>query len=286
MNTDKKIKKIIDDRLDDNNFNYVLPCQKLLEDKKQQIFNSILHDYSGLKNDINLISLATTLNYKFTDDGIYFSLSNSNIFSILVNDGKYYLPKKNGFNILYFEIIDKYKDIFEEIAILYKKIKPYLLEIKKLDYQMRVVNGNILYELYLSEEKYNKQLSQYIKNSNINLNHIREQIYGKTGWYYIDNDIFGRKDVDNNIVNGVILMDKWLPYSTDKKRIKEEELFIVENINLLNNYRLEKRIINEKTKEKDIIFLKIENEINNRNNLIDDLKKDIISKEKIQQKVI
>lgn len=286
MNIDKKIKKMLADGLDAENKDFVLPCLNHLESKKQKINDIISNDYLKFNNDVYLISLATTLVYSFTNNGLIFSTQNEVDFSIKINDGKFFLPKKNGFNILYFEIAEKYKDKFEEIALLYKKLKPYLCKIREINYQKEIVDGNVLYKLYIKEEKYSSELIQFIKNNTINIEHIKEKIYDKTGWYYIEDDIFGKKDVDNNIVKGVILNGNWNPYSIDAHIISEEELFIIDNISLLNSYKIEKEKLRRKINEKDKILLDIKNEIINRNNMIRDLKIEIISQEKIHQKVI
>ena len=286
MNTDKKILKKIDESIDIENANYILLCLKLLEENKQKIYDLIAIDYTKLKNDIDLISLGTTLNYKFTDNELIFESQNPNNFMVKINDGKCFFSKKTGFNYLYFEIVEKYKKTFDELAITYKKIKPYLLEIKQIDEQKKTINGNNLYKLYIKEEQFNKKLIPFIKQNNITIEQIKEKIYDKTGWYYLEDDIFGQVDVDAKIIKGVILKNKWIPCSDDKEKIKEEELFILDNIGLLNNYKLQKSFLNDKLKEKNKISIEIQNEINSRNNLIEELKKEINSQEKVRQKVI
>ena len=112
----------------------------------------------------------------------------------------------------------------------------------------------------------------------------KEKIYDKTGWYYLHNNMFGKVDVDNNIINAVILNGKWLPYSTDSNKIKNEGFFIIENISLLNSYKLEKNNLSSKLEEKNQISLEIDNEIDNRNNLINQLKSEINYQEKTPAK--
>ena len=275
--SDIRIQKKVNNSLKPENKDYVIFTIDYIDREINYVDSIIGQEASDLKAEIMQIGLSTSLSFVYNEDKLEFlsKKDDNEDFIIKYQDGKFVVPSLNGTNSILLNIVNKYIDKFNSIALKYQKIQPFLKHRHKLYMAKEIVLGNTLYDAYLKEYNYSLEAKKELKRIKRNIMIIKENLFSKTGWYELEQNVFASidaNDVDNKVVNAVILKDKWVPSSCDDKNKYIEEEFISNNNELLSQYRTEYRKISKINEKQGRLNDNIEKQILERNNIIEKVK--------------
>ena len=262
--SDRKLQKKVDESLTEENRGYINTAIEAVNDEIKYIDDTVGTEMTNLKDDILALSRLTALQHIYDADKLVFYAKTSYCEIVIAKyqDGKFVIPKMAGNNSVYINILKHYDKQLKSIAEKYKHLRPFMQYRQKLLSMKKIILGKNVYDAYIYEYNFEKQAKEKLNKINKNLLNIKERIFNDTGFYEIKSNVFGNVDVDGQVINAIVLKDKWLPYSTDLTKVNQEEKIIFEHNQILNEYRSEYKKIDGISNEQNNITLNINKHIN------------------------
>ena len=282
--SDKKLQKKVDESLTEENREYIDTAIDAINNELKYIDDTVGVETDALKVDVLAFSRLTALEYIYDEDKVAFFAKTAygDITIAKYQDGKFNLPKMNGANSIYINIVKHYDKQLKSIAERFKRLRPYLKYRQKLLSMKKIVLGQNIYNAYISEYNFEKESKEKIKNISKNLTNIKGIIFNDTGFYEIKPNVFGTVDVDGHVINAIVLNDKWSPYSAIETKANEEEKIIFEHSQILNDYKSEYCKISEINAKQNSITENINKQIEERNSIITQIREKKIYENKKQ----